>query len=76
MEEINEVTREFVVELDSIREQVDSIKSASGDNEAGVEDIIVKNENTNSTAEVLAGILQNNQENTEKIVTLVQNFKC
>ena len=76
MEEIDEVTREFVVELDSIREQVDSIKSASGDNEAGVEDIIVKNENTNSTAEVLAGILQNNQENTEKIVTLVQNFKC
>ena len=65
-----------LVELDSIREQVDSIKSASGDNEAGVEDIIVKNENTNSTAEVLAGILQNNQENTEKIVTLVQNFKC
>jgi len=75
IEEINTSIVGFMDELSSIREQVEAIKSASGANEAGVGDIIDKNESTNSTAEVLADILRSNQENTEKIVSLVQNFQ-
>ena len=75
MDEINNAIAEFDNELSVIRDQVEAIKLASGANEAGVGDIIDKNESTNSTASVLADILKSNQGNTEKIISLVQNFE-
>ena len=75
IEEIHSVTRDFSEELNVISQQVDAVRNAAGDNEAGVEDIITKNEHTNETAEVLSEILHTNQENTKKIITIVQDFK-
>src|SRR5574344_505308 len=75
IEEIHDVTEQFSSELSAINEQVNAVRSAAGDNEAGVEDIISKNEHTNATAEVLSDILHTNQESTEKIITIVQDFK-
>ena len=75
IEEIHDVTEQFSGELSAINEQVNAVRSAAGDNEAGVEDIISKNEHTNATAEVLSDILHTNQESTEKIITIVQDFK-
>ena len=48
---------------------------ASGDNEAGVDEIVTKNENTNSTAEVLFNVLNSNKENTGKLVSIINDFK-
>ena len=75
IEEIHNVTEQFSGELAVISEQVNAVRSAAGDNEAGVEDIISKNEHTNATAEVLSDILHTNQESTEKIITIVQDFQ-
>lgn len=75
IEEIHNVTNQFSSELSVINEQVNAVRSAAVDNEAGVEDIINKNEHTNSTAEILSSVLNTNKENTEKIVTIVQEFK-
>ena len=75
MEDIHDVTQQFSAELNVISEQVNAVRSAAGDNEAGVEDIVNKNEHTNATAEVLANILNTNKESTEKIITIVQDFK-
>ena len=75
MEDIHDVTQQFSAELNVISEQVNAVRSAAGDNEAGVEDIVNKNEHTNATAEVLSDILNTNKESTEKIITIVQDFK-
>ncbi len=75
IEEIHNVTNQFSSELSVINEQVNAVRSAAGDNEAGVEDIINKNEHTNSTAEILSSVLNTNKENTEQIATIVQEFK-
>ncbi|NLG03708.1 MAG: methyl-accepting chemotaxis protein, partial [Clostridia bacterium] len=75
IDEIHNVTKSFSEELNIISQQVDAVRSAAGDNEVGVEDIINKNEHTNETAEVLSEILHTNQENTKKIITIVQDFK-
>ena len=75
IEEIQNVTEAFAGEINEISQEVNAIRSASGDNEAGVEDIINKNENTNTTAEVLSGILNSNKESTEKIISIVHDFK-
>ena len=74
IEEIHDVTNQFSKELNAISEQVDAVRSAAGDNEAGVEDIINKNEHTNSTAEVLSNVLNTNKESTEKIISIIQDF--
>ena len=72
---ISSVTSQFSLELNDIRDQVNSVRSASKNNETGVEDIINKNEQTNSTVEILTEIVQANQDNTIKLQKLVQEFK-
>ena len=74
MEEINGAMQELNKELVAIREEVDAIKAAADANEAGVEEIVAKNESTNTTAEVLSDILKSNQTNTEKMINIVQEF--
>lgn len=75
IEEIHNVTSQFSVELTEIGEQVNAVRSASGDNESGVEDIILKNEQTSTVAEVLSGVVNTNQSNTDKIAEIVSEFK-
>ncbi len=75
IEEISVSINEFVKALAAIREQVETIKIASGSNEAGVGDIVNKNESTNSTVEALADILKSNQESAEKIGAIVRGFQ-
>ena len=75
IEEVHNVTVTFARELEEIGEQVNAIKMASGDNEAGVDEIVTKNENTNSTAEVLFNVLNSNKENTGKLVSIINDFK-
>ncbi len=75
MEEVRTVMDEFVGEVDSIREQVEAIKTAARENESGVGGIMEKNEDTHSIAEDLSDILGVNRQNTGKIVEVVQNFK-
>lgn len=75
IDEIQTVTSQFATEINDISEQVNSIRSASKDNEAGVEDIVTKNEKTNSTVEVLSSVVKTNQDNTSKLMGLLQEFK-
>ena len=73
--EINEVTAEFEKALEMIHTQMDTVRSASEDNEHGVDEIINKNEKTNLTAEVLSKVVDTNRENADKIMSIVQSFK-
>lgn len=75
MDEIQEVMNQFSMGIKEISEQVNSIKAASKDNEAAVEDIVEKNEETNTTVGVMTDVLKNNQENTAKLQNLVERFK-
>lgn len=72
--EIKESSSCLASEIEALKSQMDAIRTAAGDNEMGVSDIISKNEHTNETAEVLAGILNSNKASTEKIVTIVRDF--
>ena len=75
MNAIQNDMQQFSTEMKDINDQVNSIRLASKDNEVAVEDIVSKNENTNTTASVLNEILKNNQNNTSKLQNLVQEFK-
>lgn len=75
IEEIHQVTSALSETLENIGEQMETVRNASDNNEAGVEEIINKNELTNSTAEVLFNVLGENKENANRLVTIVNNFK-
>ena len=75
MNAIQNDMQQFSTEMKDINDQVNSIRLASKDNEVAVEDIVSKNENTNTTASVLNEILKTNQNNTSKLQNLVQEFK-
>ena len=75
MNAIQNDMQQFSTEIKDINDQVNSIRLASKDNEVAVEDIVSKNENTNTTASVLNEILKTNQNNTSKLQNLVQEFK-
>lgn len=75
IEEIHSATDIFSSALNEIKEEINSVKYASGDNEAGVEDIVTKTEKTNMTAEVIAEVAYNNKENTKKIGSIIEGFR-
>lgn len=58
----------------SISKQVEVVNSASSDNEAGVEDIIVKNNATTSTADAIIAIANENQSNADAIKNIIDRF--
>lgn len=74
IEEIRKVTNSFSDALLVIREEMSKVQIASDKNEAGVEEIVNRNELTNSTAEMLVEVLDANREDTGKIVSIVQEF--
>lgn len=65
----------FSESVKNIREQVNNVKMASGDNEKGVEDIIVKNDLTTQTADSIIQIVDQNQSNVEAMKDIVDMFK-
>lgn len=75
IDEIKEVVNSFRDSLSVINDQMSMVKSAASDNEMGVAGIVDKNERTSYTAEVLSDVLQINSENSDKINTIIQNFK-
>ena len=56
------------------REQVEVVNSASSDNAAGVEDIIIKNNTTTGTADAIITIANENQNNAEAIKDIIAKF--
>lgn len=72
--EIEETSNGFVTSVSSIRDRLDIIKTASGENEIGVGDIVNKIEDTSNTAEELENIGVINQENSQAISEIVEKF--
>lgn len=60
--------------VSNISEQMDSIRLASEQNEAGIDDIVQKNIQTNEIAETLSGLVTANKENAEKLHAIVERF--
>ena len=71
---IDESSSMFAESVTSIKEQVDVVNSASSDNAAGVEDIIIKNNTTTSTADAIITIANENQNNAEAIKDIIAKF--
>ncbi len=72
--EIRETSNGVVSSVASIRDRMDVIKTASGENEVGVEDIVSKIEQTSTTAEELQNVGGANQENASAISAIVDRF--
>ncbi len=71
---IDESSSMFAESVTSIKEQVEVVNSASSDNAAGVEDIIIKNNTTTSTADAIITIANENQNNAEAIKDIIAKF--
>ena len=74
MVEIQEVSQTFVDSISKMREQLDVVQLSSNENEAGVQEIVEKNEQTSETAEVLVDVVKKNKENAESLQTIVNRF--
>jgi len=74
IEEIRVMTEAIVKDFAVIYKQMGDVKSSSGRNEAGVDDIVVKNEQTNSVAEDLSKVAANNTENAQKLLDIIEKF--
>jgi methyl-accepting chemotaxis protein len=74
IESIDESSAMFIGSVSSIREQIDIVNSASSDNEAGVDDIIEKNNTTTATADSIISIAHENQSNANDIKNIIDRF--
>lgn len=74
MGDIQENSVGFVSSVSNIQERMDVIKSASGENEIGVHDIVGKIDQSNFTAETLEDIGKANQDNALAISAIVEKF--
>lgn len=72
--QIDENSNGFVQSVGNIRERMDVIRSASGENEIGVGEIVNKIELTSSTAEDLEKIGNSNKDSAREIRTIVDRF--
>lgn len=75
MNVIHDEMEEFSKEIKMISEQVNAIKSASNDNEAAIDDIVNKNENTNCSVNVLHDVVTTNQNNSVSLQSIMDSFK-
>lgn len=74
MGSIDESALIFTDSVVSIKRQVEVVHSASNDNAAGVEDIIIKNNATTNTADSILTIANENQSNAEAIKNIIAKF--
>ena len=72
---IEESSSMFSGSVESISKQVEVVNSASSDNAAGVEDIIIKNNATTTTADAIITIANENQNNADAIKNIIDRFK-
>lgn len=72
---IHDKTSVFSESATNIREQINTVRLASNDNEHGVDDIIVKNDLTTQTAESIIKIADLNRSNVEAIKEILDMFK-
>lgn len=72
--EINELSTAFVQSLTQIRNEIDTVQSASCENEQSIDDIVEKIEKTNLTAETLKNIVNINQENASSLRNIIDQF--
>lgn len=73
--EIENRTSDCVQSVDNIKVQIGNVRMASNDNEAGVEEIISKNERTTSVADDINKIAQENRNNAMAIKNIADSFK-
>lgn len=73
--DIDSTSSQFVDCVTSIKEQVERVTLASNDNARGVEDIIVKNNQTTTTADSIINIAGENQANADAIKEIIDKFK-
>ncbi|NLL01066.1 MAG: methyl-accepting chemotaxis protein [Clostridiales bacterium] len=73
--EIENRTSDCVQSVDNIKVQIGNVRMASNDNEAGVEEIISKNERTTSAADDINKIAQENRNNAMAIKNIADSFK-
>ncbi|MCX4341469.1 MAG: methyl-accepting chemotaxis protein [Lachnospiraceae bacterium] len=59
----------------NIRDQINNVRMASGDNEQGVNEIVVKNDQTTQIADSIIRIADTNQTNVDEIKDIVSMFK-
>ena len=74
IDEIKQVLCLFVEAVSNIREQVNTVQSASDENASGVDDIVEKNGHTAKATEVLANVIKTNQNNAAAIRSIVNRF--
>lgn len=72
---IDDASARFVDSVSSITEQMSHVSNASSDNEAGVDDIIEKNNLTTQTADSIIGIAKENKDNAEAIKNIIDRFR-
>jgi len=65
----------FTQSAASIRDQINNVKMASDDNEQGVNEIVVKNDQTTQIADSIFKIADQNQSNVVEIKDIVDMFK-
>ena len=75
IDNIKDTSIQFGECVAGIKEQVEHVNLASSDNEQGVEDIIIKNNQTTTTADAIIGIAHENQANAEAIKSIIDKFK-
>lgn len=75
IQEIDDRTVDCVQSVANIKTQIKNVKIASNDNEAGVEEIVSKNERTTSTADDINKIAQENRNNAISIKMIAEKFK-
>ena len=75
VESIEDIVTEFVGSMAKIKEQVENVSNASGDNETGVGDIINNNDITTETAENIIKVAKENRANAEEINNIIEKFK-
>lgn len=72
---IEESSSMFCGAVESISKQVDVVNAASNDNEAGVEDIIDKNNTMTTTADSIISTANKNQSNADTLQGIINRFK-
>ncbi len=72
---IDDTSARFVDSVSSITEQMTHVSNASSDNEAGVDDIIEKNNLTTQTADSIIDIAKENKDNAEAIKNIIDRFR-
>lgn len=74
IEEINEVSTLFVEAVTNIKDQIETVQNASGENAIGVDDIIEKISRTTSATEILSSVVKNNEKNAFFIHDILKKF--